>query len=189
MAHLGSSLSRSRPPALDSLSSPIPFPFSSSSPGWIFQILTLPSRLPVAIKWYERPHEGAQDKDVTDDVTDVTGDVSCTGELVWAVFWAWVWDEVVRASEDDELVGCAEPSALVLGNSKPLDSKREGYVTCPGGGRTTPGVSWPLGLLPEVVLEGDGSSVKSVTWEREGVSWTICVLIISAFRDRNNWWG
>ena len=49
MAHLRSSLSVSCPP-ISSLSSPFPSPLSNSSPGWIFHILTLPSRLPVAIR-------------------------------------------------------------------------------------------------------------------------------------------
>ena len=48
-AHLGSSLSRSCSP-ISSLSSPFSSPLSNSSPGWIFHILTLPSRLPVAIR-------------------------------------------------------------------------------------------------------------------------------------------
>ena len=37
----------------------------SSDPGLIFHIRTCPSRPPVATRWYERPHEGAHDTEVT----------------------------------------------------------------------------------------------------------------------------
>lgn len=38
---------------------------SASSAGLTRQILTWPSRLPVAIRWYDRPHEGAHATEVT----------------------------------------------------------------------------------------------------------------------------
>lgn len=45
---------------------PSPSPSSaSSSTGFTFQILTCPSRLPVAMRWYERPHDGAHATEVT----------------------------------------------------------------------------------------------------------------------------
>lgn len=39
-------------------------PPSSSDGGSTRQIRTAPSRLPVAMRWYERPHDGAQDTQV-----------------------------------------------------------------------------------------------------------------------------
>jgi hypothetical protein len=48
-------------------SSPGPSSSSKSSPGFTLQIRTCPSRLPVVIKWYDLPHDGAHETEVIEN--------------------------------------------------------------------------------------------------------------------------
>jgi hypothetical protein len=85
--------------------------------------------------------------------------------------WATLDDEPLGREVVPPTEAVDGPGMGELGRSDKLGSEKDGWLVCPGAGRIMPDVFGLAFAPPEVVLlDGEGSSVRSVTCRRDGVS-------------------